>query len=312
MERYAYLQSMPNSPLSPLTPLSENTTFDFNFGGDGSLDEYIESIREKHRMEQQQPPTAQIKPRTDSPLRPRPRYSEHFRKIRDIFEKQEEKQNVVPLKRIHLKDPPKTAATAHCCQQKQQHSELHSQKQQKVPPTSQLPHSFQKRPIITIVSADQKNTLPQEYVATPTNVRTPLKQRNHNVMSILTPKLALRQQNEHHQKLKILQNKAATFLQPQQQQQQQRQHHRMTMAPSQQKLHFRQASPVAIKPLCPHISKILHQIGLSIYNCIFQREEIDLFAFKMLTAPDLQQMGIKNTNHCDLIMAEVCYARQYY
>lgn len=290
---------MPNSPLTPLTPLSENTAFNFNFGGDGSLDEYIENIREKHRNEHEQQ-VNHVKTRTDSPMRPKQRFSERFRKIRDVFERQEEKQFE---KRIQLKDPPKSAN--HCCHQKQQ-------QQRELSATSNLQSSaYQKRPFIKIINADQgqqQNMLPQDYVATPTNVRTPLKQRNHNVVSIIVPKISRQQQLEHHQKLKILQNKP-TFLQPQPQQQQQRQR-RLTVAP--QLHHIRQASPVAIKPLCPHVSKILHRRGMSMYNCIFQREEIDLFSFKMLTAFDLKQMGIINPKHCDLIMAEVCYARQYY
>uniref|UniRef100_A0A1A9WCT1 SAM domain-containing protein n=1 Tax=Glossina brevipalpis TaxID=37001 RepID=A0A1A9WCT1_9MUSC len=58
MEGYRNLQALPNSPLTPLTPLSENTQFNFNLGGDGSLDHHIENVRlgfrreKQHRLEQ--------------------------------------------------------------------------------------------------------------------------------------------------------------------------------------------------------------------------------------------------------------------
>lgn len=343
---------MPNSPLTPLTPLNENTSFDFNFGGDGSLDAYIDEVRQKHRLEQQQQLLATIqkqheiqqqlsktspnKSRKDSPIRPKQRYSERFRKIRDVFENQTNKSTVeaMPRSRLRLKEVPKKL---NCCHQQQQQQKCDIQKpqQQSQHQTTTAPTSMmhnQNCPIIKIVHADATSNisqnLPQDYVATPTNVRTPLKQRNHNIILPVAQKMSQQQLQDHQQRLKLLQQKSLAILQPNRrlansnttilQQQQQHQHpppnnHNNQRHQQQQHHHqFRQASPVALKPLCPNISKILHQHGLSMYCGVFQREEIDLFTFKMLTLKDLQHMGISNTKHCDILMAEICYAQQYY
>uniref|UniRef100_A0A1I8P000 SAM domain-containing protein n=1 Tax=Stomoxys calcitrans TaxID=35570 RepID=A0A1I8P000_STOCA len=299
MERYAYMQKLPNSPLTPLTPLDENSSFNFDFvGNDGSLDAYMNDVRQMHHNEQRKDPQisatkdcGHLKSRRDSPV-PRQRYSEKFRRIRNIFEPQQEQKNHAekPFIRLQLKDPPKQ----HCCHQAKE-CQTHKQ------PTAalnQMPN--QHRPIIKIVKAPdvRSQNTSQEYISTPTNVRTPLKQKNPNIIpDAKQQKLSQRQLQEHNLKNKQ-QERRHTFLQPR--------------SLADKNTNFLLASPVPLKPLCSNISKILHHRGLSMYCGIFQREEIDLYSFKLLTLRDLQQMGINNPKHCDIIMADVCYARRYF
>ncbi|XP_075162841.1 giant nuclei [Haematobia irritans] len=308
MERYAYLQKMPNSPLTPLTPLCENTSFDFNFDGDGSLDVYIEDVRRKHRMEQKrnedisapQHGDGHKKPRKDSPVVPRQRYSERFRKIRDIFEPQEpSEKNDIPFRRLHLKNPPKQMH--HCCSKKQQEV-VHTPKQLS-PATTSI--NNKTRPIIKIIQAvdGKEQNSPKDYVTTPTNVRTPLKQKNHNIMLTLPKQKINNQQQHQHMNSNHKRNQPNDiFLQLQ------NHSSRNTQNPQR----YRVASPVTSKPLCANVSKILHQRGLSMYCGLFQREEIDMFCFKMLSLRDLQGLGISNPKHCDILMAEVYYAQRYF
>lgn len=271
---FEFLFSVPNSPLAPLTPLSENTAFDFNFGGDGSLDMYIESVRQEHRIEQQQKKLLQqankTYNKTECPKQPK-RYSEEFLKIRHVFEVQELKQEQIRSKKTF-----KAAPNRQIC-----------------PPTVKITHTGAS-PIKKILTTNQRTpthsklTSTQkmpEYVATPTNVRTPRKHRNQNICLNLPSKSYQIQQN---QKIPPKSNQ---------------QHRRQT---------YRQASPVAAKPLCPHVGKILQRSGLAIYSGLFQREEIDLFTFKFIRLQDLHQMGITNPKHCELIMADVYYAEKYY
>lgn len=292
---------MPNSPLSPLTPLSENTKFEFNFGGDGSLDMYIDSVRQEHRVEQQQKKLLQqanrIFHKKSCPLQPK-RYSEEFLKIRDVFEAHEQLQAQQNCPR-------------HCQHQKEQTTESYN-----VTP---------KVPVVKITHTGATPTptkaqmLNAEYPATPTNVRTPLKARNQNVPQNIHSKSFhnLQQQKLQQKCLHIIQQRQKQqhqqhHHQQQQQhhhQQQQQQHHQHQLQPQQNRI-FRQASPVAAKPLCPQVSKILHQRGLSMYCALFQREEIDFYTFHLLKLQDLHQMGITNQNHCAILMHDIYYAGQ--
>ncbi|KAM7357914.1 giant nuclei [Cochliomyia hominivorax] len=299
MERYSHLQAMPNSPLSPLTPLSENTKFEFNFGGDGSLDVYIDSVRQEHRVEQQQKKLLQqankIFHKKGGSMQPK-RYSEEFLKIRDVFEAHEQ-----------------IATEQQICSRNCKH---HKEEQ----PTQPDPYCITpKAPIVKIThtgatpTPTKNHLLNSEYAATPTNVRTPLKPRNHNVPQNIHSKSfhALQQQKLQQKCLHIIQQqqKQQHHHHCNQQQQQMGQHHHLH---PQQKRVFRQASPVAAKPLCPQVAKILQQRGLSMYCGIFQREEIDLFTFQLLKLHDLHQMGITNQKHCAILMHDIYYAGQYF
>ncbi|TMW53758.1 hypothetical protein DOY81_001163 [Sarcophaga bullata] len=243
MERYSHLQTMPNSPLTPLTPLSENTKFEFNFGGDGSLDAYIDSVRHEHRVEKQQKKllSQANKPyhQEACPLHPR----------RDVFE-------------VH--DGQKKPAYYQQQQQQSNPKALHINYKQ-ITPTPNKPK---------IVVHDHE--------ATPTNIRTPLKPRNHNIPQNVNSKTPLTKLHLSPQTI------------PQQQQQQQ-----------QQPRVFKQASPVARRPLCPHVAKLLAQRGLNMYASVFQREEIDMFALQLLKLQDLHQMGITNQQHIDALVNHV-------
>lgn len=297
---------MPNSPLTPLTPLCENSAFDFNFGGDGSLDVYIDNIRHKHRVEQQQ--KTAIPTHKEYQVVPK-RYSERFLKIRDVFEPQSKQHNQfeVPQCRLHLKDPPKKL----CChatskdtqamappQQVVHHKDcqiLRHQQQQQQQKSLVTPQAAVK--IIHTGATPPK--LHTNYVATPKNVRTPLKQRNYNVALNQPQKL-----NHHQQMQKQKQQQYRAFLQA-------------LLPPSPNRVtarnqHFIQASPVALKPLCPRVSKILQHCGLTMYCGLFQKEEIDIFIFKLLQRHDLKQMGVTDAKHCDMLLTEICYARQYF
>lgn len=277
---------VPNSPLTPLTPLSENTKFEFNFGGDGSLDTYIASVRQEHRVEQQQKKLLQQANQSfhkkGCPLQPK-RYSKEFLKIRDIFEAQEQAQGQGQMKQ-HI-------CITNCCQQKQ----------------PQPPDTYDITPKAAIVKiihtgatptpAKNQHKLTTDYAATPTNVRMPLKPKNHNIPQSFNAKSfnVLQQQKLQKKSLQIMQQQQSHHLQP----------------PNQQRV-FRQASPVAAKPLCPHVASILQQRGLSKYCSVFQREEIDLYAFQLLKIQDLHQMGITDQKHCAVLMHDIYYTGQYF
>ncbi|XP_065362178.1 basic-leucine zipper transcription factor A-like [Calliphora vicina] len=297
MERYSYIQNMPNSPLSPLTPLSENTKFEFNFGGDGSLDVYIESVRREHRVEQQRKKLLEqanrIFHKKGCPLQPK-HYSEEFLKIRDVFEDHEQHQEQQAQNK-------ENNCLRICCHRKEQQQQVGTDVTPKVPAVKIIHTGATPTPTPT-KGGHRLNT---DYSTTPTNVRTPLKPRNHNVPQNIHSKSVhvLQQQKLHEKCLRIIQRR-----EQQQHQQQQHHHHLQTH----QNQIFRQASPVAAKPLCPHVSKILQQRGLSMYCGLFQREEIDLYTFHLLKLQDLHQMGITNQKHCAVLMHDIYYAGQYF
>lgn len=218
---------VPNSPLTPLTPLSENTKFEFNFGGDGSLDAYIDNVRHEHRVEKQQNKLLS-------------QANEHYHK------------EASPLYHRH---------EAYYQQQQPSHSNALHVNYKQVTPTP-------NKPKIVV----------HDHVATPTNIRTPLKPRNHNIPQNVNYKTP-------HTKQHLSQ-------QPVLQQQKQ---HRV----------FKQASPVAKRPLCPQVAKLLTQRGLNMYAGIFQREEIDMVALQLLRLQDLHQMGITNQKHVDALVNNV-------
>ncbi|XP_023294587.2 putative uncharacterized protein DDB_G0271606 [Lucilia cuprina] len=304
MERYSHLQAMPNSPLTPLTPLSENTKFEFNFGGDGSLDMYIDSVRQEHRVEQQQKKLLQqanrIFHKKGCPLQPK-RYSEEFLKIRDVFESHEQENSKGQVR--------PQICYRNCGHSKEQQLQQHQSNYNVTPKaaTVKITHTG-----ATPTPKKGGHVISLDYAATPTNVRTPLKPRNHNVPQNIHSK------SFHNLQQQKLQQKCLHIIQQQQQQQQNQQqqqlhhHQQHHLQPQQQNRNFRQASPVAAKPLCPQVAKILQQRGLSMYCGLFQREEIDLFTFHLLKLQDLQQMGITNQKHCAILLHDIYYAGQYF
>lgn len=109
----------------------------------------------------------------------------------------------------------------------------------------------------------------EQSISTPLHKRLPLKQRNINSISYM--------------------------VKPQKQTVPRNQHHYLPV------------SPVAAKDLSPRMAKILKHTGLECYSGIFQREEIDLFAYQYISLSDLKKIGITNKKHCDIILGAKNY-----
>ena len=226
---------MPNSPLTPLTPLSENTKFEFNFGGDGSLDTYIDSVRHEHRVEKQQ---KKLLSQANTPY--------------------------------HTE-----ACPVHHHSYEVHHGQNKPDYYQQQPSYSTALYGNYKQVTPT---PNKPKIIVHNHEATLTNIRTPLKPRNHNIPQNVNSKTPI----------------TKLHLSPQPIPQQQKQHRV-----------FKQASPVAKRPLCPHVAKLLTQRGLNMYAGIFQREEIDMVALQLLRLQDLHQMGITNQKHIDTLVNNV-------
>ncbi|KAL9904106.1 uncharacterized protein LOC119645198 isoform X1 [Glossina fuscipes] len=230
MEGYKHIQALPNSPLTPLTPLNENTQFDFNLGGDGSLDHHIENVRLGFRKEKQH--------------------------------KHRQVEQVSSRRVLKAKDG---------CEILNKRGAQKAQQQ----------YYPQQGAGIQIKITEDK-TVHQSYVTTPTHARPPLRPVNRNIMPDLQNKFGY--QHKH------------------QEQQQKR-----------GKVHYlRPASPVATKALSPRMECVLKQKNLMGYYDLFQREELDIFAFLLLQPNDLRCMGISNDNHIAMIMKAREFARKHF
>uniref|UniRef100_A0A1B0FA15 SAM domain-containing protein n=1 Tax=Glossina morsitans morsitans TaxID=37546 RepID=A0A1B0FA15_GLOMM len=236
MEGYKHIQALPNSPLTPLTPLNENTQFNFNLGGDGSLDHHIENLRLEFRKEKQQ----------------------KHRQVEEI-------------------SSGKALKARGGCELLNKRGAQKAQQQY---------HPKQGAAIQIKITEDK--TVHQSYVTTPTHARPPLRPVNRNIMPEVQHKYGYQhQQQEQQQKNRCQQHIGKVR-------------------------YLRPASPVAIKPLSPRMECVLKQKNLMGFYDLFQREELDIFAFHLLQPNDLRCMGIINDSHIAMIMKAKEFARKHF
>uniref|UniRef100_A0A1A9VMQ9 SAM domain-containing protein n=1 Tax=Glossina austeni TaxID=7395 RepID=A0A1A9VMQ9_GLOAU len=236
MEGYKHIQALPNSPLTPLTPLNENTQFDFNLGGDGSLDHHIENVRMEFRKEKQQKLRQVEEVSSGSSL-----------KVRDG----RELLNKRGLKKAQQQYHPKQGAAIQ-------------------------------------IKITEAKAVHQSYVTTPTHSRPPLRPLNRNSMPEVQHKFGYQHKQQEQQQKNLCQQQIG-------------------------KVHYlRPTSPVATKPLSPRMECVLKQKNLMSYYDLFQREELDIFAFHLLQPNDLRRMGVIHDNHITMIMKAKEFARKHF